>query len=49
MFAKLILNSVDYGIHIFIVPLRDPETGQCLPGVSCGDLVFEIHIFLDDI
>jgi acyl-CoA oxidase len=29
---------VDYGIHIFIVPLRDPETGQCLPGVSCGDL-----------
>lgn len=49
IFAELRVNNqshgffsfVDFlllGIQLFIVPLRDPESGQPLPGVNVGDL-----------
>ena len=36
VFAKLIINGVDYGVNAFIVPLRDKE-GNLLPGVRIED------------
>lgn len=36
VFAKLIINGVDYGVNAFIVPLRDKE-GNLLPGVRVED------------
>lgn len=36
VFAKLIINDVDYGVNAFIVPLRD-ATGHTIKGVTIGD------------
>lgn len=40
MFARLVLDGEgDVGVHNFIVPLRDPDTHEPLPGIRIGDLV----------
>lgn len=36
VFAKLIIDGSDYGVNVFIVPLRD-EHGNSLKGVKIGD------------
>lgn len=36
VFAKLIINDVDYGVNAFIVPLRD-TAGNTINGVTIGD------------
>ncbi|GIV35878.1 MAG: acyl-CoA oxidase [Cyclobacteriaceae bacterium] len=36
VFAKLIINGVDYGVNAFIVSLRDEE-GNTLPGITISD------------
>ncbi len=36
VFAKLIIDGVDYGVNAFVVPLRD-ATGQLLPGIRIED------------
>ncbi|KAK6960144.1 peroxisomal acyl-coenzyme A oxidase 1-like isoform X1 [Biomphalaria glabrata] len=36
--AKLILAGKDYGMQSFIVPIRDVQTHQPLPGVTVGDI-----------
>lgn len=36
VFAKLIVNGVDHGVHVLFVPVRD-ETGAPLPGVEFED------------
>ncbi|MEM9671064.1 MAG: acyl-CoA dehydrogenase [Bacteroidota bacterium] len=36
VFAKLIIENVDYGVNAFIVPLRDQQ-GNLLPGVRIED------------
>lgn len=36
VFAKLIIDGVDYGVNAFIVPLRD-KNGKILPGVTIRD------------
>ncbi|MFK4791628.1 acyl-CoA dehydrogenase [Microbacterium sp. ZW T5_56] len=36
VFAQLITNGVNHGVHCFYVPIRD-ENGQLLPGVSSED------------
>ncbi|HEX7352304.1 acyl-CoA dehydrogenase [Brachybacterium sp.] len=36
LFARLITNGVDHGVHCFYVPVRDDE-GQLLPGVASED------------
>ena len=38
LMARLISGGKDYGIHPFIVPIRDLKTHQPLPGVTVGDL-----------
>ena len=37
VFAQLIVNGVRYGIHGFLVQIRDHETHEVLPGLSIGD------------
>ena len=38
VYARLVLGDTDYGIHNFLVQLRDPDTHQLLPGVTTGDI-----------
>ncbi|WP_454850819.1 acyl-CoA dehydrogenase family protein [Promicromonospora soli] len=37
VFAQLITNGVDHGVHCFYVPIRDPRTMEFLPGVGGED------------
>ncbi|MEV0894584.1 acyl-CoA dehydrogenase [Promicromonospora sp. NPDC050262] len=37
VFAQLITNGVDHGVHCFYVPIRDPQTLEFLPGVGGED------------
>lgn len=37
LFAQLITNGVNHGVHAFYVPLRDAATGAFLPGVGGED------------
>lgn len=36
-FARLIVDNKDYGVHSFVVQLRDIKTHQPLPGITLGD------------
>jgi len=36
-FARLLTKGEDFGVHSFLVPLRNPDTGLALPGISIGD------------
>ena len=36
VFANLIINEQNYGIHVFLVDLRDSK-GNLLPGLQVGD------------
>ena len=36
--ARLIVDQTDYGIHAFIVPIRDMTTHETLPGVTVFDI-----------
>lgn len=38
VYARLIVKGKDYGVKTFVVPLRDPETFQLVPGVFIGDI-----------
>jgi len=37
-FAKLIIDSHEYGVHSFIVQIRDTETGYPIHGITVGDI-----------
>lgn len=37
-FARMIIDGKDYGVKSFVVPLRDPETFNLLPGIAVGDI-----------
>lgn len=37
VFAKLVTKGVDHGVHAFYVDIRDPETGEFLPGIGGED------------
>ena len=37
VFAQLVTNGVNHGVHAFYVPLRDPATGAFLPGIGGED------------
>jgi acyl-CoA oxidase len=37
VFAQLITQGVNHGVHAFYVPLRDPATGAFLPGIGGED------------
>ncbi|OZC02303.1 acyl-CoA dehydrogenase [Rubricoccus marinus] len=36
VFAQLVIDGEGYGVHAFVVPLRD-EKGEVLPGIRIGD------------
>lgn len=38
LMAQLITQGKNYGMHAFIVPIRDLETHRPLPGVTIGDI-----------
>lgn len=38
VFAQMIIRGKNHGVHSFIVPIRDPETFQALPGIEVGDI-----------
>ncbi|WP_250446575.1 acyl-CoA dehydrogenase [Actinotalea sp. C106] len=37
VFAQVITRGVNHGVHALYVPLRDPETGEFLPGIGGED------------
>ncbi|PZR53521.1 acyl-CoA dehydrogenase [Xylanimonas oleitrophica] len=37
VFAQLVTGGVNYGVHCFYVPIRDPKTMEFLPGVGGED------------
>lgn len=37
VFARLVINEQDYGIHAFVVPLRNKHNHSVLPGIYIGD------------
>ncbi len=38
VFAQLIINQKKYGVHVFLVPIRDPKTLLTLKGIEAGDV-----------
>ncbi|GMF27781.1 unnamed protein product [Phytophthora lilii] len=38
VYARLLLHGKDYGVHNFMVQLRDLETHDAMPGVTLGDI-----------
>jgi len=38
VFANLVVKGKNCGIQLFMVPLRDPQTGQMLSGITVGEL-----------
>jgi acyl-CoA oxidase len=38
VFAQLIINGKKYGVHTFLVPIRDPKTLKTLKGIEAGDV-----------
>lgn len=38
IYAQLILDNTNYGLHGFVVPLRDRTTLLPYPGVEAGDM-----------
>ncbi|EFA80269.1 hypothetical protein PPL_07095 [Heterostelium album PN500] len=37
VFARLILNKKDHGVHAFVVPIRDIKTMKTFPGITIKD------------
>lgn len=38
LFSQLIINNKPMGLHVFVVPIRDPKTMKPLLGVEVGDI-----------
>ena len=38
VFAQLIIDGKRYGVHAFLVPIRDPKTLQVFKGIEAGDI-----------
>lgn len=43
VFAQLIVNGENHGVHAFVVPLRD-EQGQTLPGIRIADNGYKLGL-----
>eukprot|EP00358_Blepharisma_japonicum_P003753 CAMPEP_0202946804 /NCGR_PEP_ID=MMETSP1395-20130829/10297_1 /ASSEMBLY_ACC=CAM_ASM_000871 /TAXON_ID=5961 /ORGANISM="Blepharisma japonicum, Strain Stock R1072" /LENGTH=639 /DNA_ID=CAMNT_0049647623 /DNA_START=173 /DNA_END=2092 /DNA_ORIENTATION=- len=44
LFARLIVDSVDRGVHVFAIKIRDNETHEPMPGVTIGDCGLKIAL-----
>ncbi|XP_076251581.1 peroxisomal acyl-coenzyme A oxidase 3-like [Rhynchophorus ferrugineus] len=44
VYAHLIVNDVNQGLHCFIVPVRDPDTLLAYPGITVGDMGVKIGL-----
>jgi acyl-CoA oxidase len=38
VYAQLIIDKRRYGVHAFVVPIRDPKTLKVLQGIEAGDV-----------
>ena len=38
IFAQLIIKGKSFGLHAFLVPIRDPKTFKSLKGIEVGDI-----------
>ena len=38
LFAQLIIDGKNHGLHVFVVPIRDPVTFKTIPRVEAGDI-----------
>jgi acyl-CoA oxidase len=38
VFAQMIVQNKNHGVHAFIVPIRDPKTLKPLEGIEVGDI-----------
>ncbi|KAJ3217076.1 fatty-acyl coenzyme A oxidase [Dinochytrium kinnereticum] len=38
MVSQTVVNQKNIGLNWFILPLRDPQSGRLLPGITCGDI-----------
>lgn len=38
VYAQLIIAGRRYGVHVFLVPIRDPKTMKLLQGIEAGDI-----------
>lgn len=38
IYAKLLINNTDHGLHAFVVPIRDPKTHLPYSGLRVGDM-----------
>lgn len=48
VYAQLITENKNYGLHTFVVPIRDPETMLPYPGVTVGDMGQKIALNVVD-
>jgi len=50
--CQLVINGQQKGLHWFIVPLRDPNSGELLPGITAGyvgpKVVYELCILMSN-
>jgi acyl-CoA oxidase len=46
IWAELIIDKIKYGIHVFIVPIRDLKTHDLFPGVLIG-IYYVIQVIVD--
>ena len=48
VYARLISNGKDHGVHPFMVQMRDLQTHEPLPGFEMGDIGPKIGYFSKD-
>lgn len=44
VFAQLIIDETNHGVHAFIVPIRTKNTMEALPGVIIGDTGYKVGL-----